>query len=236
MKENIIETYVTIDGAECRRKKIKQISIVLFAGIKFIFDRFLAIWGLVISSPLMLIIAIAIKLDSKGHVLFKQLRTGKGGKNFYIYKFRTMIEKNDVHDFSKPDEHTRVGKLLRKTSLDELPQLYSIAIGKMSFIGPRPWIPDYYDNMNDNQKHRCDVRPGLTGLAQCMGRNELTIFDKINYDLEYIKNYSLYQDLKIIFLTIKIVFVGSGADAGKSTIQSELNDLKKQNKIGDDYE
>ena len=178
----------------------------------------------------MIIIAIAIKIDSKGPVLFKQERTGKGGKNFHVLKFRTMVANNDVHDFSKKDQHTKVGKFLRKTSLDELPQLISIFIGKMSFIGPRPWIPDYYENMNEYQRHRCDVRPGLTGLAQCMGRNNITIFEKIEYDLQYIKNYSLHQDLKIIFLTIKCVFTGSGADAGKGTIENELKDLKKKNK------
>lgn len=230
MNENIIETYVDLNGNVTHRKLYSQALIVVFAGIKFMFDRLLAIFGLIVASPLMLLIAIAIKLDSKGHVLFKQERTGKGGKNFYIYKFRTMVEKNDVHDFSKADEHTKIGKILRKTSLDELPQLFSIAIGKMSFIGPRPWIPDYYENMNENQRHRYYVRPGLTGLAQCMGRNDITIFDKIEYDIEYIKNYSLYQDIKIIFLTIKTVFTGHGADAGKSTIAKELEDLKNYNK------
>lgn len=229
MNENIVETYVTLNGNVIHRKNYSQALIVVFAGIKFMFDRFLAILGLIVASPLMLLIAIAIKLDSKGPVLFKQERTGKHGKNFYVYKFRTMVEKNDVHDFSKADEHTKIGKILRKTSLDELPQLISIATGKMSFIGPRPWITDYYDNMNDSQRHRYDVRPGLTGLAQCMGRNNISIFDKIGYDLQYIENYSLYQDLKVVFLTIKIVFTGSGADAGKSTIHDELEDLKKYN-------
>ncbi len=140
-----------------------------------------------------------------------------------------MIESNNVHDFSKADEHTKVGAFLRKTSLDELPQLISIAIGEMSFIGPRPWITDYYDNMNEVQRRRYEVRPGLTGLAQCMGRNGISIFQKIKYDIEYIENYSLKQDIKIIFLTIKTVLTGNGADAGKNTIQNELDDLKKQN-------
>lgn len=230
MNESYIETYVDLNGNVSHRKVIKKALIVVFAGIKFMFDRLLALFGIIVASPLMLIIAIAIKLDSKGSVLFRQKRTGKLGKEFYICKFRTMAENNDVHDFSKSDEHTRVGKILRKTSLDELPQLFSIFTGKMSFIGPRPWIPDYYENMNKAQRHRYDVRPGLTGLAQVMGRNNLTIFDKINYDLEYIKNYSLSQDLKIVFLTIKTVFTGSGADAGKSTIQKELEDLKNNNK------
>ena len=124
---------------------------------------------------------------------------------------------------------TKIGNFLRKTSLDELPQLFSIAFGKMSFIGPRPWITDYYDRMNEVQRRRYAVRPGLTGLAQVKGRNSISIFKKIEYDLEYINNYSLYQDIKIIFLTIKAVFTGSGADAGKQTIQKELEDLAKQN-------
>ena len=207
---------------------ISKISLVLFAGFKFICDRLLAIIGLIVAAPIMLIITIAIKLDSKGSVLFKQERTGKFGKKINIYKFRTMVDKNDVHDFSKPDEHTKIGKILRKTSLDELPQLFAIAMGTMSFIGPRPWITDYYDNMNETQRHRYDVRPGLTGLAQCMGRNDITIFEKIEYDIEYIKNYSLIQDIKIILLTIKTVFSGKGADAGKGIIEKELNDLKNQ--------
>ena len=178
----------------------------------------------------MIIIALIIKIDSKGPVLFRQIRTGKRGKTFTMYKFRTMIANNDVHDFSKADQHTKFGKVLRRYSLDELPQLISIATGKMSFIGPRPWITDYYDNMNEIQRHRYDVRPGLTGLAQVMGRNAITIFDKIKYDLEYIKNYSLSQDIKIIFLTIKAVFTAKGADAGKSGIEKDINDLKKINK------
>lgn len=227
MKENVLDFYIGLDGQMTERTIAQKLAVTIFAGIKFLFDRLMAIFGLIIASPLMLIIAIAIKLDSKGPVLFKQERTGKHGKNFYVYKFRTMSADNNVHDFSKADQHTKVGKILRKTSLDELPQLFSIAIGKMSFIGPRPWIPDYYENMNEEQRHRTDVRPGLTGLAQCMGRNGITIFEKINYDIEYINNYSLRQDIKIVILTIKTVISGSGADAGKNTIKNEIEQLKK---------
>lgn len=229
MNENYIVSYTDLEGNVSKRTRINQLFVIVFAGIKFLFDRVAATLGLILISPLMLIIAIAIKMDDKGTILFKQERTGKRGKNFTLYKFRTMAENNDVHDFSKPDEHTKVGKFLRKTSLDELPQLYSIATGKMSFIGPRPWIPDYYEKMNSIQRKRYSVRPGLTGLAQVMGRNGITINEKIKYDLEYIENYSFLQDIKIIFLTIKTVFTGSGADAGKNTIQNELDDLKKQN-------
>ena len=230
MNENYIEKYVDIEGNIRERKYIEKIKMIIFAGTKFMLDRVLAILGLILLSPIILIISVLIKIDSKGPIFFKQERTGKNGEDFYVYKFRTMVESNDVHDFSIKDQYTRIGKILRKTSLDELPQLYSIATGKMSFIGPRPWIPDYYDNMNEHQRHRYDVRPGLTGLAQVMGRNNISIFDKIEYDLTYIKNYSLMQDLYIVILTIKAVFTASGADAGKETIKNELDDLKKANK------
>ena len=126
MNESYIQTYVDLDGNVSHRKFMKQALVVLFAGIKFLFDRVVSLIGIVLTAPLMLIIAIAIKMDSKGHVLFKQKRTGKLGKEFYICKFRNMSENNDVHDFSKADEHTRIGKILRKTSLDELPQLFSV--------------------------------------------------------------------------------------------------------------
>ena len=141
-----------------------------------------------------------------------------------------MESNNDVRDFSKGDQHTKIGTFLRKTSLDELPQLFNILLGSMSFIGPRPWIPEYFDNMNETQKHRVDVNPGLTGLAQSKGRNSISIFDKINYDLEYIDKYSFVEDIKVVFYTIKTVLKKEGADAGKSTIQNEIEDLKKQKK------
>ena len=207
---------------------LDEISVKIFAGIKFMFDRIVATLGLLLTSPIMLIIAILIKLDSKGPVFFRQERTGKDGKIFKICKFRTMTVNNNVYDFEKKDQVTRVGKILRRLSLDEIPQLFAIAIGKMSFIGPRPWIPEYYENMDERQKRRCSVRPGLTGLAQVMGRNTISIFDKIEYDLKYIENYSLIQEIKIVFLTIKTIFTGKGVDAGKATIRNELNDLKNQ--------
>ena len=157
-----------------RRNWNKRKSI--YAVIKRFFDVIFALLGLIFALPIMVIIAIAIKVDSKGPVIFKQTRTGKYGKEFMAWKFRTMVANNDVYDFSVGDKHTKVGTFLRKTSLDELPQLFCILFGTMSFIGPRPWITDYYDNMNEEQRHRVDVTPGLTGLAQANGRNNLTIF------------------------------------------------------------
>lgn len=230
MNENYLEWYGTKYALMGRKGVLRRLFFLMFVGFKLMFDRLVATFGLIVLSPLMILISIIIKLDSKGPALFKQERTGKNGVNFYVYKFRTMTVSNDVHDFSKKDEKTRVGKILRKTSLDELPQLISIATGKMSFIGPRPWIPDYYKNMNNEQRRRYSVRPGLTGLAQANGRNNISIFDKINYDLEYVEHYSLLMDIRIVFLTIKAVFTGSGADAGKGTIKNELDDLRKQNR------
>ena len=200
----------------------------LYSYFKRIIDFIIAFISLVLLSPIMIVVAIAIKLDSKGPVIFKQERTGKYGKVFKVWKFRTMVQNNNVRDFSKADEHTKVGTFLRKTSLDELPQLFCILSGKMSFLGPRPWITDYFDNMTEEQRHRTDVTPGLSGLAQVNGRNAITIFDKINYDLKYIDNYGLLQDIKLVFLTIKVVLCKVGADAGKGTIHDEIEDLKSQ--------
>ncbi len=209
-------------------KRNWTINKSIYAVIKRILGFLLALFGLIIASPIMIIVAIAIKIDSKGPIIFKQPRTGKDGKVFNVWKFRSMYVDNDVHDFSKQDAHTNVGNFIRKTSLDELPQLFCILMGKMAFIGPRPWITDYYENMNHIQRHRCDVLPGITGLAQAKGRNNITIFEKINYDLEYIDNYSLLEDIKVIWWTIETVISKAGADAGKSTIQNELKDLKTQ--------
>lgn len=200
----------------------------LYSYFRRIVDIVFSIIGIILTSPIMLIIAIAIKLDSRGPVIFKQDRTGKYGKIFKCWKFRTMAVNNDVLDFSKADQHTKVGTFLRKTSLDELPQFFSILMGHMSFIGPRPWIPEYFENMSEEQRHRVDVTPGLTGLAQAKGRNSISIFDKINYDLEYIDNYGLIEDIKVVLLTIKTVLTKEGADAGKQTIQNEIEDLKTQ--------
>ena len=174
----------------------------IYEVIKRIFDILLSLLGIIITLPIMIIIAIAIRIDSEGPIIFKQERAGKYGKNFNVWKFRTMVASNNVRDFSKKDEHTKVGNFLRKTSLDELPQLFNIFLGKMSFIGPRPWITDYYENMNKRQKHRVDVTPGLTGLAQVNGRNNITWEEKFNYDLEYIQNITFIGDLKIILKTL----------------------------------
>lgn len=213
------------------KEQVNKPKVQAYHYVKRGLDVFIAATALVALSPVLLATSIAIKLDSKGPVIFKQKRTGKDGKEFDLYKFRSMTVDNDVHDFNCQDKHTKVGDFIRKTSLDELPQLINILKGDMAFIGPRPWIPDYYENMNEEQRHRCDVLPGITGLAQASGRNNISIFDKINYDLEYVENYSFKSDIDVISKTIKTVLSKDGADAGKFTIQNELEDLKNQNTL-----
>ena len=191
--------------------------------IDFIFSLVLVV---VLAIP-MLIIGIIIKIESPGPALFKQLRTGKNGKNFYVYKFRSMASDNDVYNLEETNKVTKFGAFIRKTSLDELPQLFNVLKGEMSFIGPRPWIVDYYNNFTDYQKRRVEVTPGITGLAQATGRNNLTIFEKIDYDIEYVNNYSLKMDLKVIFLTIKTVISKEGCEISKSGINDEIEALKE---------
>lgn len=175
----------------------------------------------------MVVISICIKLESNGPILFKQIRTGYKGKEFTLYKFRSMTVDNNVLDFASENKVTRVGNFIRKTSLDELPQFINILKGDMSFIGPRPWILEYAKLFTDNQRRRLDVTPGITGLAQASGRNDISILDKIDYDLEYVDNFSFLTDLRVVLKTLKIVFTKQGADLNKSGIANELYTLKK---------
>ena len=199
----------------------------MYKYVKRMLDIIISLSALIILGIPMLLVALLIKLDSKGPVLFKQKRTGKNGQVFNLYKFRSMTVDNDVLNFKSENKLTKVGKFIRKTSIDELPQMINILKGDMSLIGPRPWIVEYYNTFTDEQKRRVEVLPGITGLAQCYGRNNLSIFDKIKYDIEYVDNISLKMDLKIIFLTVKSVLSKSGAELSKSGIKEELNLLQK---------
>lgn len=200
----------------------------MYKYVKRFLDFLLSFILLIILFIPMCIISLLIKIEDKGFSIFRQERTGKDGKTFELLKFRSMKINNNVRDFSKCDEYTKIGKFIRKTSLDELPQLFNILKGDMSFIGPRPWIPEYYENMNENQRHKYDVLPGLTGLAQASGRNGISIFDKINYDLEYVEKYSFKEDLYVVFKTIYTVLKKEDVDIGKQGIKSELDQLKEQ--------
>ena len=195
---------------------------------KRLFDIIGALVLLVIAVVPMFIVAVLVKTTSKGPILFRQPRAGLGGKTFTMVKFRSMASDNDVHDATKADYVTPVGKILRLTSLDELPQLINIVKGEMSFIGPRPWITEYYKHMSAQQRRRNNVRPGITGLAQAHGRNNLSIHQKIAYDLEYVDNISFREDIKVIFVTIQTLFDHEAHELGKGGIHYELDELRKQ--------
>lgn len=220
--------YRLMPGEKITRLKIMR--YVSFGALKRSFDFVMASTLLLGLSPMFLIVAMGIKLDSPGPVFFRQKRTGKGGKEFNMYKFRSMAADNDVRDVSCEDKYTKFGKVLRRTSIDELPQLINIVRGQMSFIGPRPWVTEYWSNMNDEERMRAMVRPGITGLVAAKGRNGLSVFEKIEYDLEYVRNYSLRQDIKIVFLTMKTVAKGDEVNAGKSGIHNDIKELKKRNR------
>lgn len=190
-------------------------------------DLLIAMVFLALGSPLWLFIVIWIRLDSPGPAIFKQTRVGLQGKPYTIYKFRTMVPNADaliqakleqvenLEDFVfqvKDDPRiTRSGRFLRKTSLDELPQLLNILIGNMSLVGPRPEVPEIVNKYTLEQRQRLCALPGVTGLAQINGRSELTLGETMAYDLEYVKNWSFWLDLKILWKTIFVVFTGKGA-------------------------
>ena len=186
--------------------------------LKRLFDILFSLILLIVLLPFFIIVAIIIKIKDKDKVFYTQIRTGKDGKEFKIYKFRTIKDK----------KVTKVGNVLRNSSIDELPQLINILKGDMSFIGPRPWIVDYYELFNKKQKRRVEVRPGITGLAQVNGRNNIDVFKKIDYDLEYIDNISFLLDLKILFKSIKTVFNSDESIDMDKNIKKELSKLKNQ--------
>ncbi len=198
----------------------------VYLPIKRFIDLFLSIILIIILSPLFLIIALLIKIDSPGPILYKQLRTGKNENDFTVLKFRSMSASNDVYDFSTKDRITKVGRIIRKTSLDELPQLFNIIKGDMSFIGPRPWLPILNDYYTDYQKRRFYVRPGITGIAQVYGRKDLNIIRRIDLDVKYVENVSFILDMKIVLRTIKVVLNSSDNTRNNYTIEDELADLK----------
>ncbi len=178
---------------------------------KRFFDIVLSLIAIIILSPVYLIISVLVLIFMGWPILFKQSRPGKNEKIFNMYKFRTMTNKKDKDGnlLSNEKRLTKFGNLLRKTSLDELPEVFCILIGKMSIVGPRPLHVEYLEYYNEEQKHRHDVRPGLTGWAQANGRNSITWTEKFKYDIYYVKNLSLILDIKIIFMTIKQVFCRS---------------------------
>ena len=200
--------------------------------IKRILDFILSLIALIILSPILLVIAILVRIKLGSPVIFKQERPGLNEKIFTLYKFRTMTDKKDKEGNLLPDSErlTRFGKMLRSPSLDELPELINILKGDMSIVGPRPLLVEYLELYNEEQKHRHDVRPGLTGLAQVSGRNSLTWEEKFKEDIQYIENISLIGDIKIILKTVIKVFKREGiSQEGNETIERFKGSEEKAN-------
>ena len=194
--------------------------------LKDLFDRTAAAVALVLLSPIMLAIAVAIRLSDGGPAFFSQTRVGKDGKVFKIYKFRTMVvdaekrlaelrEKNEsdgiLFKMRRDPRITAVGARLRKWSLDELPQLFNVLLGEMSLVGPRPALPDETAQYADHVRRRLVVKPGITGLWQVSGRSDLSWDETVRLDLRYVESWSLALDLQILWKTFSVLFEGSGA-------------------------
>jgi len=192
--------------------------------LKSVFDKTIAIIGIVITSPFILITFIALAIANKGNPLFLQTRPGKNAKPFKIIKFKTMNDKRDHQGNLLPDAErlTKIGKLIRKTSLDELPQLINVIKGDISLVGPRPLLMEYLSLYNKQQARRHEIKPGITGWAQINGRNTITWEQKFKYDVWYIDNLSFSLDLKIIFITIKKVFKSEGVNSDQSTTMEKF--------------
>ena len=198
---------------------------------KRFFDIVLSLMAIIILSPLYILISILVLIFMGWPILFKQPRPGKDEKIFNMYKFRTMTNKKDENGNLLPDEQRlpKFGKFLRKTSLDELPEFFCILTGKMSFIGPRPLLVKYLPYYTEEEHHRHDVRPGLTGWAQANGRNLVDWDDRFKYDLEYVNNVTLKMDIKVILKTIEIVFKREGITDGKTETMTFLDEVRKLN-------
>lgn len=199
-------------------KVVKRLIDVIISGI-----------GLIILSPVLLILCILVRTKLGSPVLFRQERPGKDEKIFKLYKFRSMTDERDENGELLPDEVrlTRFGKLLRSTSLDELPELLNILKGDMSLIGPRPLLVRYLPYYTEEERHRHDVRPGLTGLAQVNGRNALGWEDRFAYDLQYVENLSLGMDIKVLGMTVGKVLKRSGTLSGADQTVADFDVYRK---------
>lgn len=198
--------------------------------LKRVFDVVMAFIALCILSPFILVIAVLVKIKLGSPVIFKQERPGKNEQIFCLYKFRTMTDKKDRNGNFLPDEMrlTKFGKMLRSTSLDELPELWNILKGEMSFVGPRPLLIQYLPLYNEFQKKRHNVRPGLTGLAQVKGRNGISWEEKFKWDVTYVKHESLFFDIKILMMTIHTVVSKDGISSETSETMEDFKGSGKR--------
>lgn len=200
---------------------------------KRIFDFIIALIGFILFSPIFLVLMIGLFFANKGKPFFFQTRPGKKEQIFNIIKFKTMNDKKDNRGNLLSDEErlTVLGSFIRRTSLDEIPQLLNVLKGDMSLVGPRPLLVQYLSLYNDFQKQRHNLRPGITGWAQINGRNAISWEQKFEYDVWYVKNCNFALDVKIIFLTIKKVIISEGINADKVATTEPF----RGNKYGNDY-
>lgn len=196
----------------------------MYRYIKRFFDIFSSLLAIILLSPILLITAVTVRIKLGSPVLFKQERPGKDEKIFVLKKFRTMTDERDENGELLPDEErlTKFGRFLRSTSIDELPELFNILKGDMSVIGPRPLLVRYLPRYNEYQHRRHEVRPGLSGWAQVNGRNTVSWEEKFRMDVEYVDNYSLLFDIKILFLTIVNVLKHEGISSETSATMEEF--------------
>ena len=199
--------------------------------IKRPLDCFLSTGALVVLSPVMLVTALLVRVKLGSPVLFTQDRPGRNEEIFKLYKFRTMTDERDENGELLPDDVrlTRFGKLLRSTSLDELPELFNIIKGDMAVVGPRPLLVEYLPYYTSEEKHRHDVRPGLTGLAQISGRNNVDWDKRFALDVEYINNISTLMDARVIIATAKNVFARTGIADNTNAVEGNFADIRRKN-------
>ncbi len=199
-------------------------------GVKRFLDFMLSLMGIIVLSPILLILWILVRVKLGSPVLFHQERPGRNEKIFKLYKFRSMTDERDEQGNLLPDEVrlTKFGKVLRSTSLEELPELFNILKGDMSLIGPRPLLVRYLPYYTDEERHRHDVRPGLTGLAQVNGRNALGWEDRFRYDLYYVEHLSFLMDLKIIGMTAGKVLKRSGTLSGADQTVADFDVYRRE--------
>lgn len=193
---------------------------------KPVFDFLAALIGLLLLSPIFITVTLLLTIANKGKPFFFQKRPGKDEKIYSIIKFKSMNDKKDVNGNLLPDNErlTAVGKFVRKTSLDEIPQLLNVLKSDMSLVGPRPLLPEYLEVYDDIQKKRHLVKPGITGLAQVKGRNLMKFSERLNNDVYYVNNISFFKDFKILYLTVKSLFFKSGDIVLGQTVD-EIDDI-----------
>ena len=201
--------------------------------VKRMLDFLIALVGLAVASPILLIVAVLVRTKLGSPVLFAQERPGKDEKIFKLYKFRSMSDARDEQGNLLPDKDrlTPFGKMLRATSLDELPELFNILKGDMSLIGPRPLLVSYLPWYTEREQLRHTVRPGLTGLAQVSGRNSLVWDKRLEKDVEYVEHLSFMMDLKILFMTVKKVVCKDDVAEDTNVIEGNFAEIRKQRKL-----